>query len=133
MDKTRDKLPYRETTICFVISGGKIISKIAGNNSYIKFPGGGVDAGENPGQAVKRELKEECGISVKKLTLISELTADWHPEWTENDPKRIQRYQQFKGEKTHLFIAFLDKVNKPTSKEGDAWEGGIKKYLQSPK
>ena len=39
-----------------------------------------------------KELREELGATVKKLTLVGELTADWHPEWTENDPKRIQRY-----------------------------------------
>ena len=89
MSGSREKLPYRETTICFIIHKGHIISKFAGNNSYVKFPGGGVDKGETPEKAVIRELEEELGASVKKLTLVAELTAEWHPEWTENDPKRI--------------------------------------------
>ena len=89
MDKSREKLPYRETTICFIICKGKIISKFAGKNSYVKFPGGGVDKGETPAKAVLREIKEELKVTVKNLTFITELTAEWHPEWTEGDPKRI--------------------------------------------
>jgi 8-oxo-dGTP pyrophosphatase MutT (NUDIX family) len=68
MSNPRDKLPYRETTICFIIYKGKIICKFAGNNSYAKFPGGGVDKGETPKNAVIREIKEEIGVTVKKIT-----------------------------------------------------------------
>ena len=94
MEKSaRDKLPFRETTICFVIYKGKIIAKVAGGGSYLKFPGGGVDKGETPSKAVSRELKEELQLSVKNLKQVGELTAIWHPGWTENDPKRIERYK----------------------------------------
>ena len=64
----RDKLPFRETTICFIIYKGKIITKVAGGGKYLKFPGGGVDKGETPKKALIRELKEELGCSVKNLT-----------------------------------------------------------------
>ena len=133
MSGSREKLPYRETTICFIIHKGHIISKFAGNNSYVKFPGGGVDKGETPEKAVNRELKEELKVTVKKLTLVGELIADWHPGWIENDPKRLERYNQFRGEKTYAFIAFFDKKIEYKSDEGDQWEGSLNSYLKSPK
>ena len=68
MDKSREKLPYRETTICFIIYKGKILCKVGGGGAYMKFPGGGIDKGENPAKAVTREIKEEVNISIKKLT-----------------------------------------------------------------
>ena len=80
-------MPYRETTICFVLFEGKIVSKMT--KSYIKFPGGGVDANEKPEQAVKRELIEEIGAKIIKLHHLAEICIDWHPEWVENDPKRM--------------------------------------------
>jgi mutator protein MutT len=40
---------------------------------YFSFPGGGVDAGETPEQAVVREAHEELGIEVKVIRLAVEL------------------------------------------------------------
>ncbi len=47
MTDSRDKLPYRETTICFIIYKGKVICDFVGN-SYARLPGGGIDKGESP-------------------------------------------------------------------------------------
>ena len=40
---------------------------------YFSFPGGGVDAGETPEQAVVREAHEELGIHVKVIRLAAEI------------------------------------------------------------
>ena len=40
---------------------------------YFAFPGGGVDAGETPEQAVVREVREELGIEVRVLRLAAEV------------------------------------------------------------
>ena len=70
---------------------------------------------------------------VEKLKLINSTDALWWPGWTEGKEKREKRYKEFQGERTHLFVGFINKFGKPTSKEGDAWPGNIKKYLIDPK
>lgn len=40
---------------------------------YFSFPGGGVDEGETPEQAVVREVREELGIEVRVLRLAAEV------------------------------------------------------------
>ncbi len=58
---------------------------------------------------------------MRELRELSSLTVDWTPEWTEGDPKREERYKQFRGEETFFFLAFVSTLKKPTSQEGDAW------------
>ena len=77
--------------------------------------------------SLKREIKEETGCTVNGLKYIITIDGDWWPEWSEGKPKREERYKQFRGERTHIFIGFVNKCGKPTSKEDDAWEGGIQK------
>lgn len=40
---------------------------------YFTFPGGGVDEGETPEQAVVREVQEELGVNVRVLQLVAEV------------------------------------------------------------
>lgn len=47
-----------------------------------EFPGGKVDFGETPQEAVKRELREETGVKVKVKTLLPfSQVSYWDYEW----------------------------------------------------
>jgi hypothetical protein len=125
----RSKLPFRETSDAILIYDGKIVAKDMGR--YIQFSGGGIDEGENPEKGVRREIIEEVGCTVDRLQCLGHIDSLWWPEWTEGKEKRIKRYAEFRGERTHIFIGFVDKLGEPTSNEGDAWEGGAEGNLMS--
>tara|TARA_B110000908_G_C10264377_1_gene462233 strand:+ start:2125 stop:2685 length:561 start_codon:yes stop_codon:yes gene_type:complete len=119
----RSNLPFREKAEAILIYDGKIVAIDKGR--YVQFGGGGVDPGESAEKAVRREIKEEIGCTVDRLQCVASIDAVWWPEWTEGKEKRLQRYEEFQGERSHIFIGFVDKLGKPTSTEGDAWEGGV--------
>ena len=55
------------------IRGSKILLITRGNEPWkgmLAFPGGFVELGENPEDAVIRELKEECGLDGRVLRLL---------------------------------------------------------------
>lgn len=116
-----DKLPYRKIGECYLLYNNKLIAKDAGH--YLAIPGGGIDKGETPEEGSKRELMEEIGAKLDgKLELISVLKWDWNPEWASN-PKRKQRYMQFRGEEVYSYFGVVKEFVKPTSEEGDEWKG----------
>ena len=41
-------------------------------------PGGGVDEGETPEQAVRREIREELGIALKDIRTLGAIPHVWH-------------------------------------------------------
>ncbi|MCH5198314.1 MAG: NUDIX domain-containing protein [Oscillospiraceae bacterium] len=72
-----DKKDYAECTHSFVRNSARSIiisnNKVAMIHSlkydYYKFPGGGIEDGENPIDAMIRETKEEAGLEVKPETV----------------------------------------------------------------
>lgn len=122
IDKEREKLPYRETSDCFLLFKSRLVCM--DNKKFLSFPGGGIDKGESPVEAAKRECKEEIGADLSSLKHIMTVYWDWFPEWASND-KRKERYAKFRGEKIHLLIGKVEKITTPTSTEGDAWTGNI--------
>lgn len=65
----------RNRSVAFVIRDNKILMEklYYGGRFFYSVPGGGIEDGETPEQAVIRELKEECGLDgtiVKKLAEV---------------------------------------------------------------
>ena len=58
---------------------------------YFSFPGGGVDAGETPEQAVVREVREELGVDVRVLRLAAKV-------WFRGNPQFFFLVEQVGGE-----------------------------------
>jgi 8-oxo-dGTP diphosphatase len=58
-----------------IIENGKValIKRIRADSVYYVFPGGGIEKGETPKEAAKREAYEELGVEVKILECIAKI------------------------------------------------------------
>lgn len=55
---------YRPSARGIVIKNGKVAMIHSAMYDYYKFPGGGIEEGESPIEAMIREVKEESGLTV---------------------------------------------------------------------
>lgn len=120
--KSRQALPFREKCEVFLLHGkNQILAQDRG--SYLMFAGGGVDPDETLEATAKREALEETGAVIKgPLNFICTVDFVWFPEWA-NNSKRRQRYENFQGERVHIFVGKASKIGRATSDEGDHWIG----------
>lgn len=58
-----------------------LIFRHKNNQDYYAIPGGGIELGETPETAAKREIDEELGLSLYNLKLISEYKTDSRHEY----------------------------------------------------
>ncbi|ADK06102.1 TPA: NUDIX hydrolase [Bacillus anthracis] len=65
----------RNRGVAIIVQEGKIalIKRIRGGETYYVFPGGGIEEGETPEEATKREAYEELGVHIKVGNLIAKL------------------------------------------------------------
>ena len=58
-----------------IVQEGKIalIKRIREGETYYVFPGGGIEEGETPEEATKREIYEELGVHIKVEHLIAKV------------------------------------------------------------
>ncbi len=93
-----DKKDYGKCTHTFVRNSARSIiivnNKIAMVHSlkydYYKFPGGGIESGENPIDAMIRETREESGLVVKPETI--------------KEYGYVHRIQKSDGDETECFV-----------------------------
>jgi 8-oxo-dGTP pyrophosphatase MutT (NUDIX family) len=55
---------YRTAVKGVILRGRNLLMIYSSNVGDYKFPGGGVDVGESHAQALRREVQEECGMSL---------------------------------------------------------------------
>ena len=121
--KDRNHLPFRKVTQIFILDDKKnIICKLF--DTYVKFPGGGVDEHEQPIVAIKREVMEEVGAHIDNIKQVGRVQYIWPPEWAVSNTQK-ERYEIFKGADNIIFRAHLVKLSKPTSQEKDRWYGKL--------
>ena len=61
--------------VCGAIIKGNSILMVRhqhGTHDYWTLPGGGIESGETPGQAIVREVEEEVGLTVEPIRLLFE-------------------------------------------------------------
>lgn len=77
--------PIRETARAVILQNNSLLlirrarqNGEGGIDTWLSIPGGGIDPGETPEQAVTREMKEELGIvvDIRRLLAVQEVPSD---------------------------------------------------------
>ncbi len=80
----------RHSARSVIIRGGRVAMIHSGRYDYYKFPGGGIEAGEDPVAAMLRETREEAGLVVKPGTV--------------REYGYVHRIQKSDGDETECFV-----------------------------
>jgi ADP-ribose pyrophosphatase YjhB (NUDIX family) len=117
-----DKLPWRERVEVYAHDPkGRIYGGIYNTDKSFAVPGGGIDPGEDPGQAALRELEEETGIKATNPRVLPIAPVD--NAWS--DKHRQEKQRNFAGSRTH-FVA-VDILQKLRRKNLDKWDADQRK------
>jgi 8-oxo-dGTP pyrophosphatase MutT (NUDIX family) len=92
------------------------------NKGYMLFPGGGVDKGETPIQAITRETFEETGAILSNIKQLGKVEFIWDEDWAVSD-KQKRRYTQFKGEEMHFYTGEITHFEEIKNIQEDTWQG----------
>ena len=121
-DTPADKLPWRERVEVYARDPkGRIYGGIWNTDKSFAVPGGGIDPGEDPGQAAIRELEEETGIKAVNPQVLPIPPVD--NAWSEKH--RLEKQRNFAGSRTHFVL--VDMLQKMRRKNLDKWDAAPRK------
>jgi ADP-ribose pyrophosphatase YjhB (NUDIX family) len=94
----------KKASRAIIIKDGRIllIHRIKNNKEYYVLPGGGIEEGESPEEAVIRELKEETNLDIRINSLL------WTYEENVNGEKRPGHYFLIKKFEGNLRLGSLE-------------------------
>ena len=108
------KVFRRDSARAIILQENKVLLIHSKKYNYYKFPGGGIEAGEDPVQALCREVQEETGYVVKEST-IREFGYVPRRQRDEKDEQGI-----FAQDNYYYFCEITDQ--KPTDRKLDDYE-----------
>jgi len=106
-----------------------LIFRHKNNEDYYAIPGGGIEVGETPEVAAKREIDEELGLQLKNTKLVSEVKTETRHDFnflSETDDTKINVTGP---ELKHLDMA--EDLFKPEWHTKDSFRRDIEIYPQS--
>lgn len=87
--------PVRTASKLLMRTGeGKFVT-VAGKRGMLNLPGGGIDSGETPYDALMREVHEELGVDPGQLRNAYEVGATWGKVTTEDAVGRLAVWHVF--------------------------------------
>ena len=107
-----------------IVQDGKALLAYNSNGAYIGswgLPGGGVEFGESPAQAIRRELWEEVGVTVEAATLYD--VHSIHTEYVNASGERVDFHHISLLYLVTLEIAADAPVLSPDPRERLVWHG----------
>lgn len=106
-----------------------LIFRHKNNEDYYAIPGGGIEAGETPEGAAKREIDEELGLSLYDQKFISEIKTDIRHDFNFLGETSDTKINVTGPELKHLDMA--EDLFKPEWHTKDSFRRDIEIYPQS--
>lgn len=118
----RDELPYRQSTLAAIVNDDGLfllVNKSSYQEDQWSFPGGGVDDGETPDEAIVREMFEELNSTNFQVVAksVNKVRYEWPNEVVEQIFTKKGIYMRGQ-ELTQFWVKFLGKSNEVSAGDG---------------